>query len=91
MNSSVPVRISVKLPLSGTPTTLKMMTNMTSDSRNMMTVTGSILPKSAAPIESSADASHSRAVPFLNSVPMEKTVTMTMKISSIIGMKLGDR
>ena len=56
-----------------------------------MTVTGSILPVSAAPTEPLAVPSHSRAVACLSSVPMAKTVTMTTKMSSIMGMKLGER
>lgn len=83
--------MTVRLPLSGTPTTLKIIRNITSDMRNMMTVTGSILPVSAAPTEPLAVPSHSRAVACLSSVPMVKTVTMTTKMSSIMGMKLGER
>ena len=91
MKSSVPVRISARLPFRGTPTTLKMMTNIRSESRNIDAVIGSILPKRAAPTESSAVRSHSRAVLWRSSEPTEKTVVMTTKMSSIIGMKLGER
>ena len=56
-----------------------------------MTVTGSIFPVRAAPTEPFAVSIHSRAVACLSSVPMVKTVTMTTKMSSIMGMKLGER
>ena len=83
--------MTFRLPLSGTPTTLKMMSSITSDMRNMMTVTGSIFPVRAAPTEPFAVSIHSRAVACLSSVPMVKTVTMTTKMSSIMGIKLGER
>ena len=83
--------MTVRLPFRGTPTTLKMIRNMTSDMRNITTVTGRTFPSSAADTEPLPVSIHSRAVPFLSSVPMVKTVTMTMKIRSIMGIKLGER
>ena len=80
-----------RLPLSGVPTILKMTTSMTSDMRNIAAVIGSVLPARAAATESPPVASHSREVPYFNSVPMAKIVAITVKIISIIGMKLGER
>ena len=57
----------------------------------MAAAMGSSLPSRAAGTEPPASASHSRAVEFFSSVPMAKTVDMTVKISSIMGMKLGER
>jgi hypothetical protein len=82
---------TVRLPFSGTPTVLKIIRNITCEVRNMMTVMGSILPTSAAKIEPPAVSSHSLAVACLSSVPTAKIETMMVKISSIIGMKLGER
>ena len=78
-------------PLSGTPTTLKMMSSMASATRNMTTVTGSSLPATEAPTEPPPVANHSPAVPRLSSVPTTKMVVMMTNMSSIIGMKLGER
>ena len=68
-----------------------MIVSMTSDSRNIAVVIGSSFPTRAAPIESLAVWSHSRAVACLSSLPTEKTVISTTKMSSIMGMKLGER
>ena len=84
MKSSVPVRMTARLPLSGVPTILKMMTSITSETRNSTVVIGASFPTRAA-------AGESRAVPFLSSVPIAKTVIITVKIMSIIGRKLGER
>ena len=83
--------MTVRLPLSGTPTTLKMMHSMAIATRNMTTVMGSSLPATDAATESPPVANHSPAVPRLSSVPTAKMVVMMTKMSSIIGMKLGER
>ena len=91
MNSSVPMRMTVRLPFRGVPTILKLIRSITSEIRNMMAVMGSTLPSRAAQTEPLPAAIHSRAVACLSSVPMEKMVTITTKIISIMGMKLGER
>ena len=58
---------------------------------NITAVMGSTLPSSAGTTDPLPVPSHSRAVACLSSVPMAKTVTITTKIISIIGMKLGER
>ena len=68
-----------------------MMTSITSETRNSTVVIGASFPTRAAAGESPAVRSHSRAVPFLSSVPIAKTVIITVKIMSIIGRKLGER
>ena len=64
---------------------------MNCDIRNMTPVMGSSLPVRAAKIDSPAVSYQSRAVECLSSVPRANTVAMTVKISSIMGMKLGAR
>ena len=91
MKSSVPARITARLPFSGVPTILKLITSITSEIRNITAVMGSTLPASAAATEPFHVPSHSRAVACLSSVPIAKTVTITTKIISIMGMKLGER
>ena len=91
MNSSVPTRMTVRLPFRGVPTILKLMRSITSEIRNITAVIGSTLPTRAATTESLPAAIHSREVACLSSVPMEKTVTITTKIISIMGIKLGER
>ena len=67
------------------------MISITSEIRNITAVIGASLPTRAAQMEPPPVWIQSREVAFLSSVPMEKTVTMTTKIISIMGMKLGAR
>ena len=64
---------------------------MSAETKNITAVMGSTLPASAVPTDPRAVASHSAAVACLSSVPMAKMVTITVKIISIMGMKLGER
>ena len=68
-----------------------MMTSITSEMRNITAVMGRTLPARAAPVESPPVRNQSRAVPYLSSVPIAKMVAITVKIMSIMGMKLGER